>query len=60
MVELKSSEERGKKAMLDAARLADELRQEQEHSAHVERLRRGFEGQLKVLKIYDVLFWVNA
>lgn len=48
MNELKASEERGKKAMMDAAKLADELRQEQEHSAHVERLRKGLEAQLKV------------
>lgn len=29
--ELRASEERAKKALADAARLADELRQEQEH-----------------------------
>merc|ERR1739848_405316 len=49
--ELRSSEERSKKAMSDAARLADELRQEQEHSMQVEKLRKGMEGQMKDLKI---------
>ena len=33
--ELRAAEERAKKAMADAARLADELRQEQEHSLQV-------------------------
>jgi len=50
MNELKSADDRGKKAMLDAARLADELRQEQEHSAHVERLRKALESQLKEMQ----------
>jgi myosin protein heavy chain len=34
--------------MADAARLAEELRQEQEHSLHIERMRKGFEQQIKV------------
>jgi myosin heavy chain 6/7 len=34
----------------DAARLAEELRQEQEHSLQVERLRKGFEQQIKDLQ----------
>ena len=34
----------------DAARLAEELRQEQEHAIHVERLRKGFEQQIKDLQ----------
>merc|ERR1719463_188491 len=37
--------------MSDAARLADELRQEQEHSLQVEKLRKGMESQLKDLQI---------
>merc|ERR1719400_1349198 len=37
--------------MSDAARLADELRQEQEHSMQVEKLRKGMEGQMKDLQI---------
>jgi len=48
MNELKTSEDNSKKAMSDAARLAEELHQEQEHSLHVERMRKGLEVQLKV------------
>lgn len=48
--ELRASDERAKKAMADAARLADELRQEQEHSLQVEKMRKGMEGQLKDLQ----------
>ena len=33
--ELRGAEDRSKKAMADAARLADELRQEQDHSMQV-------------------------
>jgi chromosome segregation ATPase len=45
--ELKNADERAKKAVVDAARFADELRQEQEHSNHIERLRKGLEQQVK-------------
>ncbi|CAF1172361.1 unnamed protein product [Adineta ricciae] len=51
VAELKNSEERSKKAAADAARLAEELRQEQEHALQVERLRKGFEQQIKDLQI---------
>ena len=34
----------------DTARLADELRREQEHAIHVERLRKGLEQQVKDLQ----------
>lgn len=37
--------------MADAARLAEELRQEQEHSQHVERLRKGLEQQIKEMQV---------
>jgi myosin heavy chain 6/7 len=47
--ELKATEENAKKAMGDAARLAEELRQEQEHSMHIERTRKGLEQQIKVV-----------
>jgi len=45
--ELKGSEERGRKAMTDASRLSEELRQEQEHSQHIDRMRKGLELQVK-------------
>lgn len=48
---MKASEERGKKAMSDAGRLAEELRQEQEHSMHIERLRKGLEQQIKEMQV---------
>merc|ERR1719355_73466 len=41
----KNSEEKAKKAMVDAARLADELRAEQEHSMGQEKLKRTLETQ---------------
>ncbi len=56
MHELKASEERSKKAMMDAARLADELRQEQEHAQHVERARKGLEQQIKVPPFSNLFF----
>ncbi|CAF4029803.1 unnamed protein product [Adineta steineri] len=48
--ELRNSEERAKKAGSDASRLVEELRQEQEHAAQVERLRKGFEQQIRDLQ----------
>ncbi|CAF4908848.1 unnamed protein product, partial [Rotaria socialis] len=50
VAELKNSEERAKKAATDATRLAEELRQEQEHAIQVERLRKGLEQQIKDLQ----------
>lgn len=35
--------------MADAARLAEELRQEQEHAMHIDRMRKGLEQQIKVM-----------
>merc|ERR1711860_398720 len=43
-------EEKAKKAMVDAARLADELRAEQEHSGTQEKSKRALEGQLGELE----------
>lgn len=48
VAELRTSDEAAKKAMSEAARLADELRQQQEHSAQAERGRKALEIQLKV------------
>merc|ERR1712008_498804 len=42
----KNSEEKGKKAMVDAARLADELRSEQEHSNAQGKAKRTLETQM--------------
>ena len=46
--EWRNKEDQAKKAMMDAARLADELKQEQEHGQHLDRARKGLEHQLKV------------
>merc|ERR1711893_21509 len=46
----KSSEEKAKRAMVDAARLADELRAEQEHSNTQEKGKRALESQITELE----------
>lgn len=45
----KNSEEKAKKAMIDAARLADELRAEQDHTANMDKAKRVLESQLNEL-----------
>merc|ERR1712140_146109 len=45
----KNSEEKAKKAMVDAARLADELRAEQEHSTSQDKNKRALESQVMEL-----------
>merc|ERR1711915_571833 len=42
--EAKNSEEKAKKAMVDAARLADELRSEQDHASNQEKMKKALEG----------------
>merc|ERR1712086_901393 len=46
LAQAKNSEEKSKKAMVDAARLADELRAEQEHSGQQEKAKRSLESQI--------------
>merc|ERR1712152_132100 len=46
----KNSEEKAKKAMVDAARLADELRSEQDHSGSQEKAKRPLESQVVELE----------
>merc|ERR1712227_905362 len=46
----KGSEEKAKRAMVDAARLADELRAEQEHSTSQEKAKRALESQIAELE----------
>ena len=45
--ESRIAEDKAKKAMIDAARLADELRAEQENAQHCEKNRRNLENQVK-------------
>merc|ERR1712242_308326 len=46
----KNSEEKAKKAMVDAARLADELRAEQDHTCSLSKTKRALESQLSELE----------
>jgi len=46
----KNSEEKAKKAMVDAARLADELRSEQDHASGQEKAKRALETQITELE----------
>merc|ERR1712152_119302 len=46
----KNSEEKAKKAMVDAARLADELRAEQDHAGSQEKSKRTLEAQIVELE----------
>merc|ERR1712008_262544 len=46
----KNSEEKAKKAMVDAARLADELRAEQDHTNTQSKAKRALETQLSELE----------
>merc|ERR1719259_238126 len=50
ITELKNTEEKAKKAAADAANLAEELRREQEHAVHVDRLRKQLEVTVKDLQ----------
>merc|ERR1712193_115194 len=46
----KNSEEKAKRAMVDAARLADELRAEQEHASSQEKAKRALDSQIVELQ----------
>merc|ERR1711994_1222480 len=46
----KNSEEKAKKAMVDAARLADELRAEQDHASGQEKAKRALDTQISELE----------
>ena len=39
-------------ASTDASKVADELRQEQEHSAQVDKVRRGLESQVGSVRLF--------
>ena len=45
---VRNSDEKAKKAIVDAIRLADELRLEQDRAKKEEQLRRSSEAQIKV------------
>ncbi|VDK63901.1 unnamed protein product [Onchocerca ochengi] len=48
--ELKHTDEKCKKAMMDAAKLAEELQAEQEHSQNLDRQKKGMESQMKEIQ----------
>ena len=49
--EVKSADDRAKKAMADAARLAEELRSEQSHAQQVEKMRKVLESQMREMSV---------
>lgn len=54
---MEAAQDRGKRAAVDAARLAEELRQEQERSNQMDRVRKSLEFQVKVrIWFQDVRF----
>lgn len=55
--EFRASEERSKRAIADAERLAEEYRQEQEHGLHIDRMRKGLELQIKDAQVsfYEII-----
>merc|ERR1719427_1622703 len=50
LIAAKNAEEKAKKAMVDAARLADELRAEQDHTTTLSKTKRALECQLSELE----------
>ncbi|KAM5229350.1 uncharacterized protein MYH16 [Ctenodactylus gundi] len=48
--EFRSADERAKKAVTDAARMAEELRQEQDHCMHLEKIKKNYEVTIKDLQ----------
>merc|ERR1719382_1192458 len=51
LAQAKSSEEKAKRAMVDAARLADELRAEQDHTSTQAKAKRALEAQITELEM---------
>merc|ERR1739838_1193805 len=51
LAQAKGSEEKAKRAMVDAARLADELRAEQDHTATQAKAKRALEAQITELEM---------
>ncbi|XP_030646524.1 myosin-16-like [Chanos chanos] len=49
--EFRSADERAKKAIADATRMAEELRQEQDHCMHLEKIKKNNEVTIKDLQL---------
>ena len=50
MQECRNAEEKAKKAITDAAMMAEELKKEQDTSAHMERMKKNMEQTIKDLQ----------
>lgn len=50
MQECRNAEEKAKKAITDAAMMAEELKKEQDTSAHLERMKKNLEQTIKDLQ----------
>lgn len=49
--EIRSADERAKKSQMDVARMAEELRAEQEHCLQIERIRKSLETNIKEVTV---------
>eukprot|EP00061_Rhincodon_typus_P012537 g38326.t1 len=49
--EFRGADEKAKKAVCEVVRLAEELHHEQEHTLHLERVKKGLEAQIKELNM---------
>lgn len=49
--EVRGADEKAKKAIMDAQRLADEVRSEKDHSTSIEKMRHSLESQVKELNV---------
>lgn len=49
--EIRAADDKAKKSIAEANHLAEELRAEQEHSAQIEKFRKGLESQIKELQV---------
>ena len=50
------TEDKARRAMMDAAKLAEDLRLEQEHTTRADGERRAMEAQVKDLQVYLCLY----
>merc|ERR1712173_469498 len=50
VAECRNAEDKAKKAITDAAMMAEELKKEQDQSSHLERMKKNMEGNVKDLQ----------
>merc|ERR1712170_207125 len=51
VAECRNAEDKAKKAITDAAMMAEELKKEQDQSSHLERMKKNMEGNVKYLQV---------